>query len=123
MRVDPHRSGCHTRITPLGGELDALDPDDLRALYAAAIADYWDETAFQATSQRNSATMPSSACPREPGTRDAGLPFQARLLRKSVVVRHHHKRRLRCCLLSDQLDLSWDRPVALLVLEISIQQQ
>ena len=49
MRVDPHRSGCHTRITPLGGELDALDPDDLRALYAAAIADYWDETAFQAT--------------------------------------------------------------------------
>ena len=24
-------------------ELDALDPDDLRALYAAAIADYWDD--------------------------------------------------------------------------------
>jgi hypothetical protein len=33
-------------------ELDALDPDDLRALYAAAIADYWDTDAYRAVLER-----------------------------------------------------------------------
>jgi hypothetical protein len=33
-------------------ELDALDPDDLRDLYAAAIADYWDESAHESALDR-----------------------------------------------------------------------
>ena len=33
-------------------ELDALDPDDLRSLYADAIAEYWDDAAFEAVLER-----------------------------------------------------------------------
>jgi hypothetical protein len=36
-------------------ELDALDPDDLRDLYAAAIAEYWDESAHDAALAREKA--------------------------------------------------------------------
>jgi len=40
----------HGRLVQV--ELDALDPDDLRDLYAAAIADYWAGDAFAAVREQ-----------------------------------------------------------------------
>jgi hypothetical protein len=40
----------HGRLVQV--ELEALDPDDLRGLYDAALGDYWDDDAYQATLAR-----------------------------------------------------------------------
>jgi hypothetical protein len=36
-------------------ELDALDPNELRALFTRALAPFWDETAYQKSLKREAA--------------------------------------------------------------------
>jgi hypothetical protein len=51
--TDPRTQGFlrrHGRLVQV--ELDALDPDELRRLYAAAIAEYWDEDAYRQVLER-----------------------------------------------------------------------
>ena len=50
-------------------ELDALDPDDLRALYADAIGGYWDDAAFAAVVERERQDRAALALPDMSGDR------------------------------------------------------